>query len=405
MTWFWVLDVVCLLWVVAGAVLVVWLRNLSGAVMALSLTGLGMTMLFVVLGAPDVAHAEVVVGAIALPVLYLVAIGKCRTVVERDDESTGEDRELHGGEPVRRRWAAVLLSAGVFTGLVVAFTGLPDETEELPAVARRAMTGALPDFHTTEPVSAVVYGYRGMDTFGETFLLLAAVVGVMVLTRTREARQGFVGEERAADEEQEDVDHPPRGSSSDEARRAERVEEGRAPEAPETPDREGLGAPAPETAQAMSVVARTAVRVALPLLLVGGLYLVSQGYSPGGGFPAGAVLLGAVLLVHTAFGYDRVRAVVRPRVLEVVEMLGAAAIVGVLAAGLPLEGSFAANWIPLAPEQTLRSGGMLQAFSVSELVEVGAGLTIVVFSLLGMRHDWAEDDEDGEGDESGEGDA
>jgi multicomponent Na+:H+ antiporter subunit B len=86
-------------------------------------------------------------------------------------------------------------------------------------------------------------------------------------------------------------------------------------------------------------------------------------------------------------------------------MLGAAAIVGVLAAGLPLEGSFAANWIPLAPEQTLRSGGMLQAFSVSELVEVGAGLTIVVFSLLGMRHDWAEDDEDGEGDESGEGDA
>jgi len=38
-------------------------------------------------------------------------------------------------------------------------------------------------------------------------------------------------------------------------------------------------------------------------------------------------------------------------------------------------------------------------------VEVGAGLTIVVLSLLGMRHDWAEDDEDGEGDESGEGDA
>ena len=307
MTWFWVLDVVCLLWVLAGAVLVVWLRNLSGAVMALSLTGMGMTVLFVVLGAPDVAHAEVVVGSIALPVLYLVAIGKCRTVVERDDESTGKDRELHGREPVHRRWTAALLSAGVFTGLVVAFTGLPDETAELPAVARRAMTGALPDFRATEPVDAVVYGYRAMDTFGETFLLLAAVVAVMVLTRTREARHGFVGEEKAADDEQQDVDQPRGGSSSDDARRAERVEEGRAPDAP-TPDREGLGAPAPETAQAMTVVTRTAVRVALPLLLVGGLYLVSQGYSPGGGFPAGAVLLGVVLLVHTAFGYDRVRA-------------------------------------------------------------------------------------------------
>jgi energy-converting hydrogenase B subunit D len=53
-TWFWVLDVLCLVFVLTGAV-------------------------------PDVAHAEVVVGAIALPVLYLVAIGKCRTVVEGED--------------------------------------------------------------------------------------------------------------------------------------------------------------------------------------------------------------------------------------------------------------------------------------------------------------------------------
>jgi energy-converting hydrogenase B subunit D len=84
-TWFWVLDVLLLLWILVGAVLVVVLRNLVGAVLALSLVGTAMTLLFVVLGAPDVAHAEVVVGAIALPVLYLVAIGKCRTVVERED--------------------------------------------------------------------------------------------------------------------------------------------------------------------------------------------------------------------------------------------------------------------------------------------------------------------------------
>ena len=69
MTWFWVLDVLCLLFVLAGAVLVVVLRTLVGAVLALSMTGTAMTLLFVVLGAPDVAHAEVVVGAIALPVL------------------------------------------------------------------------------------------------------------------------------------------------------------------------------------------------------------------------------------------------------------------------------------------------------------------------------------------------
>ena len=81
MSGFWILDYLCLVGILATAILVVVLRNLNGAVMALSALGTIMTLLFVVLGAPDVAHSEVVVGAIALPVLYLIAIGKTRTDV------------------------------------------------------------------------------------------------------------------------------------------------------------------------------------------------------------------------------------------------------------------------------------------------------------------------------------
>jgi energy-converting hydrogenase B subunit D len=81
MTGFWLLDYLCLAGILAAAILVVALRNLNGAVMALSALGTIMTLLFVVLGAPDVAHSEVVVGAIALPVLYLIAIGKTRADV------------------------------------------------------------------------------------------------------------------------------------------------------------------------------------------------------------------------------------------------------------------------------------------------------------------------------------
>lgn len=82
MTTFWVLDYLCLAGLLAAAVMVVRLRNLNGAVMALSAMGTVLSLLFVVLGAPDDAHSEVVVGAIALPVLYLIAIGKSRTDVE-----------------------------------------------------------------------------------------------------------------------------------------------------------------------------------------------------------------------------------------------------------------------------------------------------------------------------------
>ncbi len=92
MTAFWALNLLCLAAVVGTAVLVVTLDNLNASVMALSAMGTVLALLFVVLDAPDVAHSQVVVGAIALPVLYLLAIGKTRLVTE-DASQLGEEGE------------------------------------------------------------------------------------------------------------------------------------------------------------------------------------------------------------------------------------------------------------------------------------------------------------------------
>ena len=88
---FCVLDCLCLAVVLACAVLVAKLPNLNGAVMSLSALGTILALLFVVLGAPDVAQSEIVVGAIALPALYLIAIGKIRADV-RDRGELGEQQ-------------------------------------------------------------------------------------------------------------------------------------------------------------------------------------------------------------------------------------------------------------------------------------------------------------------------
>src|SRR5438105_14435153 len=90
---FWAIDYLCVALVLVCGGLVVVLPNLSGSVMALSAMGTVLSVLFVVLAAPDVAHAEVVVGTIALPVLYLVAIGKLRTDVPDRGELGEEDAE------------------------------------------------------------------------------------------------------------------------------------------------------------------------------------------------------------------------------------------------------------------------------------------------------------------------
>ena len=298
------------------------------------------------------------------------------------------------GSPNRSRAAAAVVVAATAAVLVSAFVDLPRETAELPAIARDAMTSALPDWHDPEVVSVIVYGTRGFDTFGETFLLLAAVVGVIVVCRGPERRRVFLQEERLGRREQEETRRARRGTRRRGRRRevehAEDIEQGQAADSNSGDGR--IGERGHVSAPAMTVVVRTAARPLLLVLAVGGAYLLALAFTPGGGFPAGGVLAGVVLLAYAAYGYGAVRRVVRPALLEAFELAGAAAIIGIAVLGLVLEGSVSANWLPIGQEKTFFGGGILPAFSASEFIEVATGVLIVVFSLVAMEREWTEED-------------
>jgi multicomponent Na+:H+ antiporter subunit B len=311
-------------------------------------------------------------------------------------------------EPHHRPKLGLLLTAAMAAVLGAGYLAAPREHAPLPAVARYALTTSLPDWKLLEPVNEVVYGSRGFDTFGETFLLLAAVVSVIGLTGPREARHGYFGEHTAGEREQKEIDpaeHPDSEERDTRAADEREQEEGGRPRHPDDPDPEPLGTHGPERAESLTVVTRTAIRLAAPVLAVTGCYLVAWGYSPGGGFPGGAVMLGVLLLAYAGFGRRRIGRVVRPNVLESAELAGALLIIGTELLGLLLKGSFSANWLPLTAAGTIRSGGVVQLFSVGEFIEVGTGLSIAVFALLGVRRDWApdEDDEDNDSDRAGTG--
>jgi multicomponent Na+:H+ antiporter subunit B len=299
--------------------------------------------------------------------------------------------------PARRPIVAAVVVAGIGVCLAAAFVDLPRQSAPLPGIARDALASAIPDWHTTEAVSVVVYGTRGFDTFGETFLLLGAVVGVIVICRGPERRRVFMQEERLGRREQEETRRA-RGGGTHKRRpdveHAEDIEQGQAGGSADGDG--GIGTRGHVSDPAMTVVVRTGARPVLLALTVAGAYLVALGFTPGGGFPAGAVLAGVVLLGYAAYGYGAVRKVVRPALLEALELAGAAAIVAIQVLGLVLEGSVSANWLPLGQVQTIFGGGILQAFSASELIEVATGLLIVVFSLVAMEREWTEEDrEDG----------
>ncbi|WAX56493.1 hypothetical protein M6B22_18435 [Jatrophihabitans cynanchi] len=310
-------------------------------------------------------------------------------------------QEPHAGEEKHRWWLGLAFTLAVGAVFVIGFTDLPREGAALPAVARHAMQIALPVWGQNEVVSEIVYGSRGFDTFGETFLLLAAVVAVTTLARPREPRAQYVGEASAGRDAESRYGGGDGGSGSQsQARRAEREESEDTREAPADADQEPLGTRAPERAVAMTLVVRLGARIAALILAVASIYLAAWGYTPGGGFPAGAAIAGVLILLYAAFGHRALSGAVRPGVLEPIELLGASAIIAIGLFGLLFKGSLFANFLTLAQPGTIRAGGTNQLYSGSELIEVATGLIIAVFSLLGMRHDWAADDADGD-----EGDA
>jgi energy-converting hydrogenase B subunit D len=75
------LQITVLVMVAAGAAGVVLLRSPVRQVVALSMYGLVLAVLFLVFQAPDVALSELAVGAAALPMLLLLTLAKVR---ERD---------------------------------------------------------------------------------------------------------------------------------------------------------------------------------------------------------------------------------------------------------------------------------------------------------------------------------
>jgi multicomponent Na+:H+ antiporter subunit B len=316
---------------------------------------------------------------------------------------------VSSAQPLHRPKSGLLVVAAVAACFAAIALSLPREAAPLPAVARQALTLALPRWHTTEPVNEIVYGTRGFDTFGETFILLGAVVGVVVISRSKERRRTVLLEDVLARDERAAIDRAgQRGGDTGaaEAAAAEREEAGgdeppggRADAAASRRRSTPVGTRALERSPQMTIVVRGGIRIVAPVLAVAGVYLAAWGYSPGGGFPAGAVIAGVVLLAYVAYGYPVVRRVVHRETLESVELFGAAAIIGLGLAGLARKGSFSASFLPLGAVQTIRSGGVLQAFSAAELVEVATGLTLVIFAFLSMGDDWTTEDDDDDGDD------
>ncbi|UOX99970.1 DUF4040 domain-containing protein [Blastococcus sp. PRF04-17] len=232
--------------------------------------GVVVGLIYARLAAPDLAMAEVAIGAAATGALLL------RTVSATSGVATTRASPRSPGRSGARRVAAVVAgavaSAAVLGVALAAVLSVPPRTR-LPALVMERV----PDSGVDHPVTAVLLAFRAFDTLLEVVVVLVAAVACLALAPT-----------------------------------------------PQT----GL-APAPPAAVApLSFLVRAAVPAGI---VVAGWVLYIGTYAPGGAFHGGAVLGGLLLLLVLT---GRQPPALGPRALPSGLVLGAAVFLAVAIVGL-----------------------------------------------------------------------
>jgi multisubunit Na+/H+ antiporter MnhB subunit len=181
--------VLMLLGVMLAAVLIaVETRDLLSSVIAIGAAGFALSVIFLLLGAPDLAITQVVVETIALVLLI-------RLIVTRRD-TTGETETPRDA----LRTALVMLAGGVLIcGVYFALAGGPGKgtippfgqpvlghkagDEVPPGASADYLAKSAEQTGAANVVMAVMLDYRAYDTLGEATIIFVAILGTYAVLR------------------------------------------------------------------------------------------------------------------------------------------------------------------------------------------------------------------------------
>ncbi|WP_276271493.1 DUF4040 domain-containing protein [Haloarcula litorea] len=169
------LEGALLVFVVGCALGAALLRETLAALMAFAAYSLGISIIWLILQAPDVGLTEAAVGAGIMTLLFLLALAN---TVSPDEEHLLESVD----------WGALALVA-VFV-LVVGATvpalpaiGAPDAPVVGGDVSQYYIENAKGETQVKNAVTAVLAAYRGFDTLGEAVVVFSAGVAALVVLR------------------------------------------------------------------------------------------------------------------------------------------------------------------------------------------------------------------------------
>lgn len=159
-----------LLFMIFAAIVAVEIEDLLSSVIAVGAVGLGLSLAFLILKAPDLAITQLVVEILCLIILI-------RATLRKDLPSVRDGRWLFNT-------ISTLLFIIFFLGLAYfALRELPQFGQPIMRVARSYIEQGLQKTGATNLVSSIILDFRGYDTLGEATVLFTAVIGVLAVMR------------------------------------------------------------------------------------------------------------------------------------------------------------------------------------------------------------------------------
>ena len=199
----------------------------------------------------------------------------------------------------------------------------------------------VPDFHITNVVTAISFGYRGFDTMLEEFIFFTCITSVSILLRNT---LDFHDEKTAARK----------------------------------------GGRAVERSDAVNLVgiAWIGMIVALAVSLIAHAHL-----TPGGGFQGGAILGTALLTVYLVTSREAFERISPDLLVKIADSAGGGLLVVIGFLGLIFGSSFLGNFLPLGRTRDLISGGTILLINLAVAIEVSAGYALLFKEYLREVHD------------------
>jgi multicomponent Na+:H+ antiporter subunit B len=314
-----------LIFMIIASIAALEFKEVLSSIVSIGAIGLGISIAFLLLQAPDLAIVQFLFEIFALIILLRAFMKK----------------EYHQEEPAAMNkllsFITVITLAAVFLYSLPLFKLLPLFGYPLMTTSEYYLQNAARDTGAPNIVSSIILDYRAYDTLGEITVLFTAILGAITILRLKSQTK--------TEEDEPEIKK-----------------------------------------QGMTVIVKTVTRLSVWMILIYGIYIILHGHlTPGGGFAGGVILALALLNVMLAYGKPFTAKWLNIEFLKDIESSSAVLFLVIGLLGISFGGAFLTNFLSKGELFKLLSAGTILPLNIIIGIKVSISLFLVIWALTGLK--------------------